>query len=67
MAKKNILTIIAGMLLLFGLSGLIYGFVPYPFAIGSISLVISLILIIITDIKKRLSKKETLKKKRKRK
>lgn len=49
MAKKNkkkneIIFFLAGFLLIFGVSGLIYGLLPYPLIIGSVSVVVGFLL-----------------------
>jgi len=50
---KNLLKTLGGILFLFGISGLIYGLLPYPLIIGSISIVIGFIVITITVLSKK--------------
>jgi len=59
MAKgnKDLMYYIAGFILIFGVSGLIYGFFPYPFVIGSVSVIVAFILIMILVGKKRKRKR----------
>jgi hypothetical protein len=59
MAKKNKdwIYYIAGFLIIFGVSGLIYGLLQYPFIIGSVSVIIGFILTIILVAKKRKRRK----------
>lgn len=56
--KKNELVLyLLGFLLIFGISGLIYGLIPYPFIIGSISTIISFILISIIVLRRKIKRK----------
>lgn len=55
---NKLLTTFGGILFIFGISGIIYGLLPYPYLIGSISIIVSVILtLIIESLKKRKRKK----------
>lgn len=52
--KNKLLRTLGGILLVFGLSGLIYSLLPFPFIIGLISTILGFILIvIISELKKK--------------
>jgi hypothetical protein len=47
MKNKNLMFYIAGFLLIFGVSGLIYSFLPHTLIVGAVSVIVSFILIMI--------------------
>jgi hypothetical protein len=56
-SNNNPIMYLAGFLIIFGFSGLIYGLLPYPYPLGSISIIIGLILVSINVISEKTRRK----------